>query len=159
MVNPSVLQSITYLFGCIYHTKMCSQILATFSYKGDPKIHPDAPRNVCGVRTAAGRFCRVLTHRSPNQMIILSNNHVFVMFHVTYDIIVQTLSPFMTSIFRNVQWFPELPVDSTDWISLTLVLTWTWPISLSRVIYLPNPVPNLTRGLTWSHPHIVATSD
>jgi hypothetical protein len=89
-------------------------MLATFSHKGNPRIHPDAPRNACGMRTAAGRVCCVLTHESPNQVIILSNHHVFVMFHVIYNIIVQTLSPFTTSIIRNVQSFPELPAVSTD---------------------------------------------
>jgi hypothetical protein len=87
------------------------------------------------------------------------HHHVFVMFHITYDIIVQTLSPFVTSIIKNMQSFPELPVGSTDWISLTLILTWIWPISLTRMIYLPNHVLNPTQGLTWSHPHILATED
>jgi hypothetical protein len=78
-------------------------MLATCSHKGDPKIHPDAPRNECGVRTAAGRVRRVLTHRYPNQVIMLNDHYVFVMFHITYDIIVQTLSQFMPSIIRNVK--------------------------------------------------------
>jgi hypothetical protein len=89
-------------------------MLAMCSHKGDPKIHPDAPRNACGVQTAVGRVCRVLTHRSPNQVIMLNDHYVFVMFHITYDIIVQTLSQFMPSIIGNVQSFPELSVGSTD---------------------------------------------
>jgi hypothetical protein len=77
-------------------------------------IHPDAPRNACGVRTAAGRVCRVLTHRSPNQVIMLNDRYVFIMFHITYDIIVQTLSQFKASIIRNVRRFPELSAGCTD---------------------------------------------
>jgi hypothetical protein len=89
-------------------------MLATCAHKRDPKIHPDAPRNACGVRTAAGRVCRVLTHRSPNQVIMLNDHYVFIMFHITYDIIVQTLSQFIPSIIGNVQSFPELSAGSTD---------------------------------------------
>jgi hypothetical protein len=114
LVNPSVYQSIYCLFGCIYHTTTCSLMLATCSHKGDPKIHPDAPRNACGVRTAAGRVCHVLTLRSPNQVIMLNDHYVFIMFHITYDIIVQILSQFMPSIIRKVRIFPELSAGSTD---------------------------------------------
>jgi hypothetical protein len=89
-------------------------MLATCSHKGDPKIHPAAPRNACSVRNAAGRVCRVLTHRSPNQVIMLNDHYVFIMFHITYDIIIQTLSQFMPSIIRNVRSFPELSAGSTD---------------------------------------------
>jgi hypothetical protein len=89
-------------------------MLATCSHKGDPKIHPDAPRNACGVRTATGRVYRVLTHRSPNQVIMLNDHYVFIMFHITYDIIVQTLSQFMPSIIGNLRSFPELSAGSTD---------------------------------------------
>jgi hypothetical protein len=89
-------------------------MLATCYHKGDPKIHPDAPRNACGVRTAAGRVCCVLTHRSPNPVIMLNDHYVFVMFHITYDIIVQTLSQFMHPITGNVRSFPELSASSTD---------------------------------------------
>jgi hypothetical protein len=125
LVNPSVYQSITCLFGCFYHTTTCSLMLATRSHKGDPKMHPDAPRNACGVRTAAGWVCRVLTNRSPNQVVMLNDHYVFVMFHITCDIIVQTLSQLKPSIIGNVQIFPELSAGSKDWISLTLVLTRT----------------------------------
>jgi hypothetical protein len=125
LVNTSVYQSIPCLFGCIYHTTTCSLMLATCSHKGDPKIHPDAPRNACGVRTTAERVCRVLTHRSPNKVTMLNDHYVFVMFHITYHIIVQTLSQFMPSIVGNVRSFPELSAGSTDRISLTLVLTRT----------------------------------
>ena len=38
--------------------------------KGFAKIHPDAPRNACGVRTATGRVCRVYVSRSPIQVTI-----------------------------------------------------------------------------------------
>jgi hypothetical protein len=79
-----------------------------FSHKEDPKIHPDAPRKACGMRTATGQVCRVLTCRSPNQVTILTNHHVFIC-----DIIVQTLSPFVASIIGNVQSFPELPTGYT----------------------------------------------
>jgi hypothetical protein len=113
-VKSTVLQSIPCLFGCIYHTTTCSQMLATFSHKRYPKIYPDAPRNACGVRTAAGQVCLVLTHRCPNQVTILSNHHVFIMLHATCNIIVQTLSPFMISTIKNVQSFHELSADSTD---------------------------------------------
>jgi hypothetical protein len=101
-------------FRCIYHTTTCSLMLATCSHKGDPKIHPDAPRNACGVWTAAGRVCRVLTHRSPNQLIMLNDHYVFIMLHISYDIITQTLSQFMPSIIGNLRSFPELSVGSTD---------------------------------------------
>jgi hypothetical protein len=77
-------------------------MLAMCSHKGDLKIHPDAPRNACGVRTAVGRVCRVVTRRAPNQVIMLNDHYVFIMFHVTYDIIVQTLSQLMPSIIGNV---------------------------------------------------------
>jgi hypothetical protein len=70
-------------------------MLAMCSHKGDPKIHPDAPRKACGVRTAAGRVYHVLTHRSPNQVIMLNDHYVYIMFRITYDTIVQTLSQFM----------------------------------------------------------------
>jgi hypothetical protein len=89
-------------------------MLATCPHKEYPKIHPAAPRNSCGVRTAAGRVCRVLTNRSPNQVIMLNDHYVFIMFHITYDIIIQTLSQFMPSIIGNVRSFPELSADSTD---------------------------------------------
>jgi hypothetical protein len=89
-------------------------MLDTCSHKGDPKIHPDAPRNARGVRTATGRVCHVLTHRSPNQVIILNDHYVFIMFHITYDIILQTLSQFMPSIIGNVRSFPELSAGNTD---------------------------------------------
>jgi hypothetical protein len=89
-------------------------MLATFSQKGDPKIHPDTPRNACGLPLNKFAVFSPPPPRSPNQVIILSNHHVLVMFHVTYDIIVKTLSPFMTSIIRNLQSFPELPAGSTD---------------------------------------------
>jgi hypothetical protein len=88
-------------------------MLATCSHKGDPKIHPDAARNACGVRAAAGRV-HVLTHRPPNQVTMLNDHYVFIMFHITYDIIVQTLSQFMPSIIWNVRSFPELFAGSTD---------------------------------------------
>jgi hypothetical protein len=81
---------------------MCSLILAICSHNEDPKIHPNAPRNVCGVRTAAGRVCCVLTRRSPNQVIIQNNNYAFIMFHITYHIIVETLSPSMPSIIGKL---------------------------------------------------------
>jgi hypothetical protein len=45
---------------------------------------------------------------------MLNNHYVFIMFHITYDIIVQTLSQFMPSIIRNVRSFPELSAGSTD---------------------------------------------
>jgi hypothetical protein len=77
-------------------------MLAMCSHKGYPRIYPDAPRNACGVWTAAGRVCRVLTHRSPNQLTMLNDHYVFIMFHITYDIIVQTLSQFMSSLIGNV---------------------------------------------------------
>jgi hypothetical protein len=125
LVNPSVYQSIPCLFGCIYHTTTCFLMLATCFHKEYPKIHPAAPRNACGVWTAAGWVCHVLTHRSPNQLIMLNDHYVFIMFHITYDIIIQTLSQFMPSIIGNVRGFSELSAGSTDWISLTLVLTWT----------------------------------
>jgi hypothetical protein len=102
LVNPSMYQSIPCIFGCIYHATTCSLMLATCSHKGYPKIHPDAPRNACAVRTATGRVCRVLTHGSPNQVIMLNDHYVFVMFHSTCNIIVQTLSQFMPSIIGNV---------------------------------------------------------
>jgi hypothetical protein len=88
LVNPSMFQSIPCLFECTYHTTTCSLMLATCSHQGDSKIHLDAPRNACGVRTAAGGVCRILTHRSPNQVIMLNDHYVFIMFHVTYNIIV-----------------------------------------------------------------------
>jgi hypothetical protein len=125
LVNLSVYQSIPCLFRCIYHTTTCYLMLATCSHKGDPKIHPDAPRNACGVRTVAGWVCRVLTPWSPNHLIMMNDHYVFIMFHITYDIIVQTLSQFMPSIIGNLRSSPELPAGSTDWISLTLDLTRT----------------------------------
>jgi hypothetical protein len=36
------------------------------------------------------------------------------MFHITYDIIVQTHSQFMPSAIGNVRSFPELSAGSTD---------------------------------------------
>jgi hypothetical protein len=87
-------------------------MLATCSHKGDPKIHPDAPRNACHVRIAARQVCCVLTRRSPNQVIMLNDHFVFIMFHVTYNIIVQTLSQFKPSIIRNLRSFPELSAGS-----------------------------------------------
>jgi hypothetical protein len=66
LVNISVFWLIPYLFGCIYHTTTCSLMLYTHSHKGDPKIHPDAPRNACGVQTATRWVFRVFTRRSPN---------------------------------------------------------------------------------------------
>jgi hypothetical protein len=36
------------------------------------------------------------------------------MLHVTCDIIIQTVSPSMPSIIRNMQSFPELTTGSTD---------------------------------------------
>jgi hypothetical protein len=76
------------LFVLIYHTTMCSLMLATCSHKGFPKIHPDAPRNACGVWTIARRVYRVLTRQSPTQLIIQNNDHVLSMSHVSYDIII-----------------------------------------------------------------------
>jgi hypothetical protein len=86
---------------------MCSLMLATCSYEGDTKFHPNAPRNVSGVWTAAGRDCRVLTLRSPNQMIIQNYHLMFVMFHVTMDIIVQTVSLFILQSWGTCEAFPN----------------------------------------------------
>jgi hypothetical protein len=66
------------------------------------------------MRTAAGRVCHVLTLGSPNQVIMLNDPYVFIMFHITYDIIVQTLSQFMPSIIGNLRSFAELSARSTD---------------------------------------------
>jgi hypothetical protein len=146
LVNLSVSQSITCLFGHIYHTTTCSQ-------KGSPKIHHDAPRNACGMHIDARWVCHVLTLRSPNQVITLNNHHVFIMFHITCDIIVQTISPFMPSIIENMWSLLELTANNTDWICLTLLLTRTEHWSLTRVIYFPYPILSLTQGLTQSrHP-------
>jgi hypothetical protein len=81
---------------------MCSLMLATCSHKVFSKIHPNAPRNACGVWTTTGRGYCVLAHRCPTQVMIQNNHYVFIMFHVTYDIIVQSISPFMPSIIYNV---------------------------------------------------------
>jgi hypothetical protein len=118
--------------------------------KGFPKIHPDAPRNACGVRTAAGRVCRVITPRSPTQVTIHHNNLMFIMFHVTVDIRVQTVSWFMPSIIGNLWIFAELSVDIIDWISPAWVLTWTRP-GLPFFLIRRNPRVNLTNDsdLTW----------
>jgi hypothetical protein len=158
LVNLSVFQSIPCLFGCIYHTRMCSLMLVTCFHKGFPKIHPDASKNACGVWTTVGHVCCVLTRWSPTQVIIQINDQVFIMFHITYDIIVQTVSQLMHSIIRNMWSTPELSVGSTDWISLIIVLTQTGHRSLTRVIYYTYFVSNPTRGLTWSHPRISAAS-
>jgi hypothetical protein len=130
LVNPSVYQSISCLFGCIYHTTTCSLMLATCSHKGDLKIHLDAPRNACDVRTAAGRVCRVLTHRSPNQVIMLNDHYVFIMFHISYDIIVQIISQFMPSIIGNVRIFSR-------------AVCWQYRLNQSY----PRSNPNLTHQL------------
>jgi hypothetical protein len=67
-----------------------------------PKIHPNAPRNACGMRTAAGWLCRVITPRSPTQVTIHNNHLVFIMFPVTMDIIVQIVARFIPSIIENM---------------------------------------------------------
>jgi hypothetical protein len=135
-------QSIPCFFGCIFHTTMCSLMLSTCSHKGFPKIHPDAPRKVCGMQTAARRVCRVTTLWSPTHMTIHHNHLVFIMFHITADSIVQTVSWFMPSIIKGVQIFPKVYVEITYWISPALVLTQTqpgWPFSLIRRNLRVNP--------------------
>jgi hypothetical protein len=77
-------------FGCIYHTRTCSQMLSTFSHKRFTKIHPDAPRNACDLQTAAGRVCHVNTLWSPTQVTMHHHHLVFNMLHITEDSIVQT---------------------------------------------------------------------
>jgi hypothetical protein len=146
LVNLSVFQSIPCLFWSIYHTTTCSLMLATCSLKGDPRIHPDAPRNACGIPTVAGWVCHVITLWSPTQVTIHHNHLVFVMQHVTADSIVRTVSWFMASIIGNVQFFHEEFAEITDWISLALVLTRPGlPFSLIR----RNPRANLTSNPNW----------
>jgi hypothetical protein len=89
LVNISLFQSIPCLFGCIYDTTTCSEMLATFFHKQFPKIHTDSPRNACGVQTAAGRVSRVINPWSPTQVTIHHYHLVFIMLHITEDSIVQ----------------------------------------------------------------------
>jgi hypothetical protein len=122
-VNLSVFQAIPCLFWSIYHTTTCSLMFAMCSHKGNPKIHSDAPRNAYGMQTVAGRVCCVITPWSPTQVTIHHNHLVFIMSHITTDSIVQTVSWFMPSIIGNVQIFPEVSIEITDWISPVLRLT------------------------------------
>jgi hypothetical protein len=92
LVNLSMFQSIPCLFWSIYHTTTCSLMLAMCSHKGDPKIHPDAPRNACGMPTIVGQVCRIITPWSSTQVTIHHNHPVFIMWHVTADSIVETIS-------------------------------------------------------------------
>jgi hypothetical protein len=70
-------------------------VLPDVSYmlsKGFLKMHPDAPRNSCGVQIAAGRVYCVLTTRSPIEVSIDQNHHVFAMFHITANVRIHTVS-------------------------------------------------------------------
>jgi hypothetical protein len=150
LVNLFVFQSIPCLFWCIYHTTTCALMLSKCSHKGDPMIHPDAPRNACGMQIVAGWACRVFTPWYPTQVTIHHNHLVFIMSHVTADRIVQTLSWFMPSIIRNVQNFHEVSAKIIDWVSQALVLTLTRP-GLPFSLIQRNPRVNLTNDsdLTW----------
>jgi hypothetical protein len=114
---------------------------------------------------------------SRTQVNIHHNHLVFIMSHITADSIVQTVSWLMPSIIRNVQIFPEVYVEITDWNSLALVLTqiqlglpfsltWRNPRAYPTQIflYLVKPDLNLTSqptlkanpttnsNLTWPYP-------
>jgi hypothetical protein len=89
LVNLSMFQAIPCLFEGIYHTTMCSHMLSTFSLEWFPKIHPDAPRNACGVQNAAGLVYRIITPWSPTQVTINHHHLMFIMLHVSADSIVQ----------------------------------------------------------------------
>jgi hypothetical protein len=135
-------------------------MFATFSHKGFPKIHPDAPRNASCLQTAVGWVCRVITLWSPTQLTIHHHHLVFTMLHVTTDSIVQTVSWFMPSVIRNAQMFPGVSAEITDRISPALVLSETqpgWPFSLIWKNLRGNPTrispypmkPDLSLTLTW----------
>jgi hypothetical protein len=147
-------QSIPCLFWSIYQTTSCSLMLAMCSHKGGPKIHPDAPRNACGVRTVAGWVCRVITPWSPTQLAIHHNHLVFILSHVTVDSIVQTVSWFMPSIIGKIQIFPEVSAEITNWITPALVLTRTQP-GLPFSLIQRNPRANPTSSPTRISPYPV----
>jgi hypothetical protein len=90
-------------------------ILGARFHKGDTRIHPDAPRNTCAVQTAVGQVCHVLTLRSHIQLIILNNHHVFIMFHIIYDIVVQTVYPLIPSFIGNRL---NQPNPSSNWYNI-----------------------------------------
>jgi hypothetical protein len=74
--------------------------------KGFLKMHPDAPRNVCGVRTADGWLCCFHTTRSPIQVTIHQNHHVFAMFYITA---ILEFKPFLDSFLQSsriCEYFP-----------------------------------------------------
>jgi hypothetical protein len=145
-----MLKSITWLFWSMYHTTTCCLMLDTCSHKWYPKIHPDAPRNACGVPTITRQVYRVITTWYPTQVTIHHNHLVFIMSHITADSIVQIVSWFMSSIIRNVQIFTEVFAKITDWMSPTLVLTKTWP----RLPFSPIQT-NLRANLTQISPYLV----
>jgi hypothetical protein len=81
------INSLPFWMHLSYHNVF--QMLAMVSHKRFPKIHPDAPRKACGMQTAAGWVCRVITPWSPTQVTIHHYHLVFIMLHVTEDSIVQ----------------------------------------------------------------------
>jgi hypothetical protein len=152
LINLSVFQSIPCLFWSIYHITTCSLMLSTCSHKVDTKIHPDAPKNACGMQTVVGWVCLVITPWSPTQVTIHHNHLVLIMSHITVDSIVQTISWFMPSIIGNVQIFPDVSAEITDWISPALVLTRTQP-GLPFFLIGRNPRANPTSNPTRISPY------